>query len=759
MAQASTAAALEESDNALSEIVVTAQRRSERLQEVPVSASVVSGGALEQMNITSLQDLSARLPDVKIAEGTVDSLFIRGVGSGANFGFEQAVGTFVDGVYRGRARAIHSSLFDIDQVEVLKGPQTTYFGNNTIAGALNITTRKPGQDFEYNGSVFYDWTLGGYGVEAGVTTPLTDTLSVRVAAKAFGQDGFVSNDVLNRHEPHERNWIGRVSVAWQPNDAWRTDIRVDHNQNRRRGDGAELLGCPPDPAYGGPGPECAQQLTAIGGIAERQLDNRSYNSTPSFENYDMTEVAATNRISFAEYTLSSITSFFKHQDQLFPSTAPFAFPGVGNVPVAVAAAFNENYHEFAQEIRFDSPANQTISYMFGGYFSTSKLDNPEYFGFYFAPFGLFAGPRLTLNTPVASYVSFDQQEKNFSGFGTGTWHITDALRLNAGLRYSVVDKTAHSLTTFGSGGVPPSAANYIAGPASVNTNLAPFFSADLTDFPDPSRRDSKLMPSGSLQYDFTTDMMGYVSYTNGFKAGGFGATFSRNTFAPETVNSYETGLKAAFFEHKLVADLAVFLAKYKNLQENTNIIVPGGIPQSVIRNAARAESKGVELSTNWRPLPMLVLNSDVAYLNSHYTDYPNAPCTVLQSVQTPFGCVQNLSGSVREYSPKFSGNLGGTLTVALPRELEVRINPSVYFTTGFYEAATVDPLLRQSGFGKIDLRIGLGPASQRWEVAFVGQNLTDKLTAMYRNTAIDNGTYYALPDPPRSYGLQVSVKN
>ncbi|HEX7819781.1 MAG TPA: TonB-dependent receptor plug domain-containing protein [Sphingobium sp.] len=172
-------------DPGAADIVVKAQRREQRLQDVPISVSVVGGEALRSGGLTSLEDVSARLPAVRIAQAVLaDLINVRGVGSGNNPGFEQSVATFVDGVYRARSRSTRAALFDVDRLEVLKGPQTTFFGANAIAGAFNISTRKPGRDFAYNGLTSYDFVTDEYIVEGGVTVPLSETLSVRAAARA-----------------------------------------------------------------------------------------------------------------------------------------------------------------------------------------------------------------------------------------------------------------------------------------------------------------------------------------------------------------------------------------------------------------------------------------------------------------------------------------------------------------------------------------------------------------------------------------------
>ncbi|SCW94420.1 TonB-dependent Receptor Plug Domain [Sphingobium faniae] len=198
------------------DIVVTAQGRSQQLRDVPVSVSVTSGDSLAQNNIVSLQELSTRLPNIRVSAGPASNILtIRGVGSGLNMGFEQSVGTFVDGVYRGRSRSTAAALFDLDRVEVLRGPQSTFFGNNVIAGALNIASRKPSRNFGANATALYSPSDGEYSIEAGVDLPASDALSVRLAGKILGMDGYVKNIARPHYGPRNRDGLARASLRWE----------------------------------------------------------------------------------------------------------------------------------------------------------------------------------------------------------------------------------------------------------------------------------------------------------------------------------------------------------------------------------------------------------------------------------------------------------------------------------------------------------------------------------------------------------------
>ena len=262
------------------------------------------------------------------------------------------------------------------------------------------------------------------------------------------------------------------------------------------------------------------------------------------------------------------------------------------------------------------------------------------------------------------------------------------------------------------------------------------------------------MPSIGLQYDLTPDLMAYATYTQGFKAGGYAYTARRNDFEPETVNAYELGIKGTLLDRRLTFAADLFRMDYSNLQESTIVFISGS-PVSLVQNAAQSRSQGAEFNATFRLSPLVSLSTDLTYLDSTYKNYPAGACTLL-GVAT--GCLsQNLTGKRRAFSPEFSGNVA--LNVNLPvGDNEVRLSPSVYFTTSYYQSATADPLLTQKGYAKVDLRLAFGPSTKNWEIALIGKNLTDKTTAGFRQGITgSNGTILAMPEPPRTVGIQFTL--
>jgi iron complex outermembrane recepter protein len=755
----------------IAEVVVTAQRREQRLQDVPVAVSVVAGAELEREDIKSLQDLTRSLANVMISTGTLtNSMTVRGVGSGNNSGFEQSVATFADGVYRPRSRATNAALLDIERVEVLKGPQTTFFGANAIAGALNITTRKPGNEFTYNGSALYGFNDGEYNLEGGMTLPASDTLSFRVAARVSGMDGYVTMRDGSKMGPNDDSKQGRVAVRWRPGDVFESNFRLDIGTSRT--DEAvplEALNCPPGAPYPAPLPpvgppsNCALALLTNPKL-ESSLNFHS-DSPPSWYAYDFKEAAFTNTWTLEPGTITSITSYFDHEANNRTQLVALSFPGFtakGYDPLP--SEVREKYHQASQELRFTSKSGGRFEYMFGAYYAKAGWTNTSGTGFFFIPFGnILSGPPFNMPaTPGDAFTGvplITTQDKTVSGFASATIHATDALRINLGARYSRITKDGQRSLTFGTStnnqfGTFVPFANQI-----LRTGACIILTCDNNPFTPANIVNSKFMPSAGLQYDVSKDLMTYVTFTTGFKAGGFSGAATSNTFGPEKVDSYEAGIKGSFFDRRLTLNADVFRMNYTGLQETAYTQTLA----SIVLNAAESVSQGLEVNGDWRVSEALRLHADLAYLDSTYQNFRNAPCTSLSVLKKTCGTAttgpQDMSGKRRANAPEFSGGIGATAQYMVAGR-QLRIDPSLSFTTEYFLNAAADPLLRQGGYTQYNLRVGYGPEDSRWEVALVGKNLGDKAVKSFALEMPGSlGTTEALPERGRNIALQVSVRH
>jgi outer membrane receptor protein involved in Fe transport len=753
----------------LDEIIVTAQRRTERLQDVPVSVSVISGETLERANVRSLQDLSNREPNFQIVQTPGgDQMMIRGTGSGTNSGFEQSVGTFVDGLYRSRARSARIALFDVDRVEVLKGPQTTFFGANAIAGALNITTRKPTDAFQANTSALYAFEDGEYNFEGGVGGPVADGINLRIAARLNGMDGYIHNDKLGGEGPHNRDGQLRLSGNFQPSSVLTIDARFDYARLRGTQTEAfgELVGCPP--AIGSPAPSCASSLAQFGGQIDDNLNYRAA-SAPSFSNLDLYEGGVTARLDIGEASVTSTTGYFQ---QKYANQATSPFPGFDALgTIARYGELAEPFRQISQELRIQSEGAGRLQYIAGIYYEEARLSPQFVTASNARPLG--ALPALVaVGYSAQDAIGYEranrQESQTSSAFGSLKFAVTDQLNLTGSLRYSNVKKETTNLgITFGH--VLPNSAVLVPGTPTQQAAIATQFgnvAPAARIYPFNEKSDSDFMPSVNVQYKFTPDTMAYVSYTRGFKAGGFSAS-SNGTFDPEFVDAYEAGLKAQFFDRRLQANVALYRSDYTNLQVSQIIAQPNGLPSiTLITNAAESRSDGVEIGLVARPTSRLNISTEVAYLNSRYISYPSTACYAVQADAQ--GCIttvangvatrsQSLSGRTRPLAPHWSGNVDASYSASLGNALDLTYGGTVYFKSSYLIAPSLNPISRQEGYTKVDLRLTLGSAEGRWSVGVIARNVFDEQTIQ---TADDlpgaTGSYGILLDRPRSIAIAVN---
>ena len=641
-------------------IIVTAQGREQSLQDVPVAVSVVTGESLDNFGITSLMDAESRLPAVAISQAPSPQINIRGVGSGNNWGFQQSVGTFVDGIYRGRAVSVRSAFFDVERLEVLKGPQTTFFGANSIAGAFNITTRRPGSDFGVNASGLYG-THGEYNLEAGVDLPVGETFAVRLAGRLHGMEGYL--DTPTGTAPDEDAYQVRAAARFEPTSGITSDFRIDYGDSETVGAQAfQVVGCPPPPPANIVGGTCQDFLSQNNGVVDDVLDYRS--DTPlDFADFEFLEAAWANTFDIGEeHQLILRTGYYDHTSNQQFTGIPFPItsgpPGTTDgLPVNVL----EEFEQFSQEVRFQSDEGGVFDYMVGGYYAEDELYFENNVGFFFADFGQLTQlvalgiiptsplpvPVLTNQARPGDHVSAEltnvQESETISAFGAVTFRPVEAMRINLGARWSRIEKFA---TRSSSRGISDNLQEGTYVPYNSDTQLLlnSLLLGDTLDFGGPNtpgrRTDEDFMPSASIQYDISPDLMVYASYAEGFKAGGYSTANFANTFEPEYVTAYEAGIKASLFDPDVDLNIAVFRNDFDNLQEtvvqNLTVDIGGGNTvstiNSIVQNVASSRSEGVELDLTWRVQDWLSISAAVAYLDATYLEYDNAPCNQVQAV-------------------------------------------------------------------------------------------------------------------------------
>jgi iron complex outermembrane receptor protein len=693
---AGTSVAAAQESTALQEVIVTAQKREQNLQDVPVSISVMSGKKLNELQITDLRALQGYIPNLAILNSGVNPVvYIRGFGSGPNnVAFDQDVSVYWDGVYGGRGAQFTAQFFDLERMEVLRGPQGALFGKNTAAGAISIISARPTTIPTGAATVSYNFEQKGFEASGYVSGPITDTLSGRLAVRLVDRDGFLKNLARGEREPQIEQELVRASFLWRPSEDLDVHFKAEHARHYLRG-----------------GVTHSGSLTAPTSFTDVRYVSDPYGPSPVPEESGITSdnISLTANYALGDHTLTSVSGYSAFKTKRLSAYDEFnpdrtIQPNGGNA--LYANGFPEDFEQFSEELRLASPTGQRLEYIVGLYYDYSDyhLINNTYYR------GLGGGT-------ITGYHRNDFYQKgwSYSVFGQGTFHVTDSLRAIGSLRYSETLKKANFTSRLVSG---------------VRLNPEGAARGKLTeDYVDPSF---------TVQYDVTDAIMAYATAARGSKSGGFVSNTSSTTdasfqFRPERSTNYEVGLKSTFLEGRLVANVAAFHMEFKDLQQST---YDPDRRTFFTRNAARASSEGVEADVQWLPIDTLQLSLGVAYLDAKFDDYPGAPCltreTLAQcnSADPASLAAHNLKGVPLQFAPKWSGNVGARHTLMLPNDLRVVSSVTALFRSKYFIADGYDPVWgRQDGWVKLDARVQVGPANERWNVALVGRNLTDERTA------------------------------
>jgi iron complex outermembrane receptor protein len=703
----------------LEEIIVTAQKKSQVIRDVPISISLTTGETLDKMSIRGFEELSASIPNVTIAENaTQDSVTIRGIGSGANHGFEQSVGTFVDGVYFGRGRSSRSPFLDIESVEILKGPQGVLFGKNTIAGALNISTREPTYDFEGSIEGEYFEADDSWAVTAIVSGPLSETVAGRLVVKRAESDGFVDNITTGKNEPEKEESFIRASLAWDASDKLNVAAKFESSSYDVVGRSMQLVEAGPFLGL----------YQSVDPNFEQKLDYKRSVTHSAFESdYDDTEAqnaTITVRYDLENVSFVSVSAYVGYE---YDNSIPANF--AAGIDTA-AKGYDEEFSQFSQELRLESNSDGNFEYNVGVFYQTEEVDHLQDFAFDTTQ-GRADGFPLP---PFVGVTQFDlvQDTDSLAIFGQGTWHFSDAVRATFGLRYTKDEKDMDFVQR--------------------TTGSLPFPNRAIED----KREDTSTTPSLNVQWDITDNTMVYASYSEGFKSGGFDFE-SAGQFEEETVEAYEFGLKSSLLDGAAELNVAYFNSEFEDLQVsawNGQTFITG--------NAATSITKGVEIDGRWQLTDSLLLTGAVAFTDASYDDFTNAVCNTPQQLAhglatglNPNTCQQDLSGKPLQFAPDWAGNVGLEYVSAMESGLEWTVNLDVNFSDNYFTALDLDPVSEQDSFTKVNLRIQLASDEDTWSVALLAKNLTDEKTTNWVNDVpFFRGAYFGAIDPPRSVGIQ-----
>jgi outer membrane receptor protein involved in Fe transport len=744
----------------LDEIVVTARKKSEVLQAVPMSVSALDAEQLKDKGISSLDDLSVHVPGLQQGDLAITSrLTLRGVNSGDNNAFEQSVGTYVDGVYRGRMNQQHIGLFDIERIEVLKGPQVALYGNSSLGGAISVITRQP--EFEFSGDLRYRHGLE-YNeplVEAGVDVPLNDQFVLRFAGIWSDQrDGLFPNDATGDSEPSRQNEAARLSALWLPNAA--LSIALRHEQGRFERNGNIFDVYKHVDGQGNPWPD--SHFTGLNDGRLNIANGDPFKYQDSFLANDMAETRIEIQYQFEAATLTSISGYSEYD-----------YRQSADVDITPATLINvyqdEDFSQFSQEFRIAGEWTETVDYLAGLYLQSDDFRN-DYLSDFNLPelvapvFGIPSSLAADLIHPFSRHILIDQQTEQWALFGNLDFALTDRLTASFGYRYLMIDKDARQAVRVANidhvDGVgelidvrwlsPELAplllgnAAYLADPTGYvlvlpdGTAIPPVLApnnvvgysivsngaGDLHQFDDLSREEQHPMYQLSLAYQWTDDLLAYGNWSNGAKAGGFdflyeGDDRSQVEYGDESASVFEIGFKKDW--EKVRLNVAAFYGSYDDLQVS---VFDGGIG-FLVGNAASSISRGIDVDLDWHITRELTLFTRLGYLDFRHDEFRDANCSTTERLNTG-QAVCDWSGDRAPFVPEFEGVLGIEYSHRSASDWLIEHWLGWSYSGSHSTASDNEPQTRQSAYGLLDYRVELTPGQGHWSVAVLGKNLTDE---------------------------------
>ncbi len=726
-AQSSAAVAAQDDTNGVGDIVVTAQRRSENLQRVPISVTAVTAASLATSGAGNISSITTVVPGL-VVQRTYAGVnpFLRGIGSiTSGFTAEQPVAIYIDGVYVPNAASGLFGFNNIERVEVLKGPQGTLFGRNAVGGLVNVVTRDPSQDTHVEGGVGY----GNYQtVDAnlyaatGVTENLAADFSMLYTdqGKGWGTNTYTGDNIFKQHEVS----LGS-KIVWRPTSDTKVTLRglFDHT----RSDIGIGFGVFPG-------------SIAIDGekyISEYTIANQfDPNNHSSQINGGLTIEQGLGAVKLVS------TTGYNYITDDFTGTSNGI---LGQAVNGRSAVYLHNFggsHTFTQEIQLLSQNNTKIDWIVGGFFLHDHID---LFGDVFP--SCFNG--VCAPNPQAIRSHAEQLLNSYSGFGELTLHIGDATRLTGGLRYTHEDKDD-------SGGYRVPLPGY--GAATPATLASPNFFGDVGGAA-PTASYSKVTYRAVLAHDFTPDVMAYASVNRGFKAGSFNLTAFANPVAqPEVLDAYEIGLKSTLFDHMLRLNLSGFYYDYKNIQLRT-LAPPAPPGLAILYNAAEAHIKGIDADIVIAPSRHFTITGGAEFLDPRFTSFPGGTCTTPRVVTaTVLGGAAStpcdLSGYRLARAAKFTGNISATYRIPSPVG-EFSLNANDYYNGGFFW--DVDNRLRQAAYHRVNLTLGWTAPDEKFNAQLYVHNLNKPYYLLGVTTA-SGGTDDYTPGEPRTYGAKVGFK-
>jgi len=684
----------------LEEVVVTAQRREQSMQDVPVAVTALSSASLAQSGVGNTEMLSVAAPSVVIGRFSNSARpFVRGIGSTvADPNNEASVAIYLDGVYQPAAFANFFDFNNVERIEVLKGPQGTLFGRNATGGVIQVVTRDPGDTPEFEASAGYA-NYDKYSVSTYAAAPIGDKVGVSIAAMYSDQnDGYGENLVTGKDVRLGEELGVRFKLVFEPTDATTIKLAGDYSELNDTGAAYQML----------PG------TRNVLGQNPPKDDYDVYNNWEPENDVESVGASLDIKHDFGAVGLRSITAW-RDIDGLWTLDQDLTALPIINADV------NQTGEMFSQELHLTSSEDSKLQWLVGAYYF-------EYDAGYdpLATSGL-----LFLQMYRVPGFSFDNlsEAESVSVFGQATYPVLEDTNLTLGLRqtWDQADGKARTSLT--------------GTPVVVMTN-------------DNSFSDDTPTWRVSLDHQFTDDVMGYVSYNRGMKSGGVGITGAADTittYEPEELDAYEIGIKSDLLDGRARFNAAVFYYDFSSIQFQRVVTGAG-----VIINGGDAESYGADAELEFQATDNLRLTAGISLLDTEIKDFPNAPCTERTPAGTTIDCAPgyNADGNELTQAPDFTGSLAASYRI--PTEIgAIDLNASYYYNDGYYQE--IDNRLETDSYELLNASIVWTNHAENLSAQLWGRNLTDEfyfVQALGTANLSDLGT----AAPPRTYGVTLSYK-
>ncbi|MBN8840837.1 MAG: TonB-dependent receptor [Sphingomonadales bacterium] len=697
--------------NQVADVIVTAQRREQNLQEVPASVTAFDSSNLQAQAVQNLTDLNSKVPNVVLAPvgayPYASAFFIRGLGfADVESTFEPAVGVEMNGVYLARNSGALQDFFDIDSVEILRGPQGTLYGRNTIGGVVSVRTKRPGDTF--GGEVLA--TFGDRGraeARVAIESPLNDIFAVRASMMYKNYNGYNYDATTGKKVGNNEVWSGRVTLVAKPTDNLEATLIGDFD--RERGSGAAFRNASqPGNVYYNFSPDTGTPTPVVpAGNSDPRNPYVVYGNTPLFANLDTWGLTFDVEYNLGGAKLTAITGYREFKDRVqsdYDASALNFF----------AALRDQRHEQFSQEVRIASSGKNKLDYVLGAYFmhQSYNITNTQS--------GIIYGG---LSVPqIAS-----QSNSAYAAFGQLDYHVTDALTLTAGGRYSYETKRFTNQPLF-----YPTSMTY-------NDNWGNF------------------SPKLGVSYQLDPNVLAYFTWSKGFRSGGFNgraASFtSAGPYNAETVSSFEGGLKTELFDKRVRFNLAGFSSTYSNMQVGTQGLTEAGVYESIVTNAAKARIDGVEAEVQWVLGGGFRLNANGSWLHARYID--NFTDLTSDGINNP----TDNKDLPLAYAPKWSGSAG------------VFYDHQISFgrLSGSVNAVYMDDIYTSSGVINRTSNVQVRPANvlvdatlgvqadSGWRIGVWVKNALDK-TVINNTFGLGPLGFLRIYSPPRTFGVDLGYK-